>query len=221
MRLKMLGSEWFEQLDLGIDINALREEFYRLSAKFEPVMTSHFFGGWSVTSSNGSYLDGWMKANPMVDAKDKNMDELQETKKKLNFKGPQYYRQPTEFCGPVIRDVVKKLEENGYFPCRCRYTILKAKGSTPFHRDYPEWLYGVRLHIPIITNEHCFFEYESAKAHMPADGNAYLVKINRTHRVYNDSNLDRIHFLCDFFDLNQLTHFNKFTEIDRKNIGLV
>jgi aspartyl/asparaginyl beta-hydroxylase (cupin superfamily) len=96
--------------------------------------------------------------------------------------------------------------------------MLKPGSETPFHRDYPEWLYGVRLHIPIITNPNCIFEYEHEARHLPADGRAYLLKINRIHRVCNFGVSDRIHFLCDFFDTKQKTNFNKFTERDRLNL---
>ena len=160
-----------------------------------------------------------MKHAPMINSVDKDMNELKQTKKKLQFKGPQHYRTPTELYGKQISKIIERLDSEGFYPCRCRYTVLKANGNTPFHRDYPEWLYGVRLHIPIITNAECFFEYEQGQAHVPADGSAYLVKINKTHRVYNNSSSDRVHFLCDFFDLNQKTKFNKFTEQDRDRVA--
>lgn len=214
----MIHPELFETLHIPFDIKTLENEFLQNTENLMPVMTGKGFGGWSVTSSDGSYEDGWLKSKPLFDAKEKTIQEVRDANAAVNFKGPQHYRTPTNLCFGEIKKVISYLEENGFFPCRARFTLLKAGGETPFHRDYPEWLYGVRLHIPIITNPQCFFEYEEEKAHLKADGTAYLLKINRTHRVYNHGATDRVHFLCDFFDTKQKTQFNKFTAQDFENI---
>jgi hypothetical protein len=56
--------------------------------------------------------------------------------------------------------------------------------------------------IPLYTNEHCFFEWETkargkVKKHLPADGSAYLVRVDELHRGanYSPENAERIHFL--------------------------
>lgn len=214
-----MDSENFENLSIPFNIEKLRTEFLENTKRLPPIMTNAYFGGWSVTSSNGDYKDGWLPQNTYFNAKEKNIEEVRRNNSKAGIKGPQFYRTPTELCVGEIKNVISFLEENGYFPCRARFTILKAHGYTPFHRDYPEWLYGVRLHIPIITNEKCFFEYENERKNLLADGSAYLLKINRTHRVINESDYDRVHFLCDFFDTQQKTKFNKFTEKDRQQIS--
>ena len=175
-------------------------------------MMSAHFGGWSVTSSNGEIEDGWLKKKPLIDSKEKTIEELRAVHESIGFKGPQHYRTPTALCTGEIAKIIQYLDQEGFFPCRARYTILKAGGNTPFHQDYPDWLYGVRLHIPIITNEDCFFEYtENHKKNLRADGSVYLLKINKVHRVFNQSTQDRVHFLCDFFDTRQKTHHNKYT----------
>lgn len=214
-----MDSENFETLQIPFDIEKLRAEFLENTKGLPPIMPNDYFGGWSVTSSNGDYKDGWLPQNTNFDAQDKNIDELRVSNAKNGFKGPQFYRIPTALCVGEIKKVISYLDENGFFPCRARFTLLKSGGYTPFHRDYPDWLYGVRLHIPIITNEKCIFEYENEKRHLNADGSAYLLKINRVHRVLNEGEQNRVHFLCDFFDTQQRTRFNKFTEKDRENIA--
>lgn len=216
----MSESENFEKIHIPFDIKKLQEEFSLVYQSYEPVMPGPSFGGWSVTSSDGDYRDGWVSQKKYFDAKESSLEDVRERNQQLGFKGPQFYRTPTQICTGQIQSIVDFLDREGYFPCRARYTVLKANSSIPFHRDYPEWLYGVRLHIPIITNAHCFFEYEGEKKHLPSDGSAFLMKINKMHRVYNDSNDNRIHFICDFFDTQQKTKFNKFTEEDFKKVGL-
>lgn len=211
----MSDSENFETLSIPFDIHRLRDEFLNNTKNLPAVMVGPYFGGWSVTSSNGDYRDGFATQKPFIDANETTIEEVRQTLQEVGFKGPQFYRTPTSLCVGEIKKVIDYLNENDFYPCRARFTILKKGGSTPFHRDYPEWLYGVRLHIPIITNEFCFFEYENERQHLNADGSAYLLKINKTHRVENSGSEDRIHFLCDFFDTKQKTRFNKFTEEDR------
>jgi hypothetical protein len=213
-----MNNSLFETLNIPFSIDLLQKELVASIANKDPIMTGKGFGGWSVTSSNGSYEDGWLKSKPLFDAKEKTIEEVREANLAVGFKGPQHYRKPTEICTGEVNKVITFLNENGFFPCRARFTLLKAGAETPFHRDYPEWLYGVRLHIPIITNIRCAFEYEDEGRHLPANGQAYLLKINKTHRVYNRGATDRIHFLCDFFDTQQKTEFNKFTEKDRQNL---
>lgn len=49
-----------------------------------------------------------------------------------------------------------------------------------------------RLHIPIITNPSAFFEWKLVEGriesvHLPADGPAWLVRVDVTHRAVNRS----------------------------------
>ncbi len=212
-------SEYFEKIHIPFDHQQLCKEFIASTRTLPPVMMGKHFGGWSVTASTASYSDGWVQELPPSSVEAKTIAEVRENNLKLNFKGPQYYRTPTELCTGEIKKVIDFLSTEDYFPCRARYTVLKAGCSLPFHRDYPEWLYGVRLHIPIITNKSCFFEYAQEKRHLAADGSAYLLKINMIHRVINEGDKERVHFICDFFDLKQKTQFNKFTAKDQNIVG--
>lgn len=208
----------FEKIDIPFDINLLKLSYENSIVGLPPVMLNPFFGGWSITSSTGDYKDGWNTENPTIDATQENETEHLNYLNKIKFKGAQSYRIKTELCINEVNRIIDYLDRNNFFPCRARYMLLKPGGATGLHQDYPSWLYGVRLHIPIYTNTDCYFEYEKHKMNFLADGSAYLVKVNRKHRVYNYGNTNRIHFICDFFDLEQVTNYNKFTEENLKAI---
>ena len=74
------------------------------------------------------------------------------------------------------------------------------KGGGPLHTDALRETW--RLHIPIITNPNCFFEWQRAdgsieSVHLPADGSAWLVRVDLSHRAVNRSNepSTRVHLL--------------------------
>lgn len=210
--------EFFEKLKIPFCIQTLKNEFLENTLNLPPTMLSQHFGGWSITSSSGDIADGWLKATPFINSKEQNIDQLRHYNNSIGFKGPQAYREPTRLCTGEAKNILDYLNEQSFFPCRARFTILKPGGGTRFHQDYPDWLYGVRLHIPIITNENSFFEYEGGfKKNLKADGTAYLLKINKTHRVFNNGTEDRVHFLCDFFDLNHKTVYNKYFKAQSEN----
>ena len=42
-----------------------------------------------------------------------------------------------------------------------------------------------RLHIPIVTNEYCFFVIEDKIVRYPADGNYYIIDTTKHHTAIN------------------------------------
>ena len=48
----------FEELNFQFDVEKLRAHVVEKVLPLPPHMVGKFFGGWSVTSSTGSYLDG-------------------------------------------------------------------------------------------------------------------------------------------------------------------
>ena len=174
------------------------------------------YGGWSLTSSNGDYRDGWVFGDSYVNNTADTPEALIEQNRSNNLKGAMAYSKPTQLCIGEIAKLISWLESEGFYPRRARVMLLKAKGKSNYHRDYPGWLYGVRLHIPIKTNSGALFICDEGAAHLPADGSAYLLRVNRMHQVVNSGDTDRLHFICDFFDTKKKTSHHQFTDEDKK-----
>ena len=86
---------------------------------------------------------------------------------------------------PYINSIIK--EHDLY---RVRLMKLKRKTCYTYHRDQ-----GKRFHIPIITNENCFFIVDEELIRYPADGNYYIVNTSKKHTAINASREDRIHLI--------------------------
>ena len=73
---------------------------------------------------------------------------------------------------------------------RVRLMNLKSKTCYSYHKDQ-----GKRFHIPIITNENCFFVVDEEIKRFPADGNYYILDTDKKHTAINASWYDRIHLI--------------------------
>lgn len=199
----------FEPIDLHFDILKLQLHVQQHVVQFEPAHPTQHFGGWSVLSSNGNYQDGW---HPGFLAFKEGMTEEQknQTLQKMGAKRSTEYVIPTEICHGYLEVVVNKIKELGFGPRRARIIKLLAQSESVWHRDAPDHLDSVRLHIPIITNSECFFEIsDSERQHIPANGQAYLVRVNRLHRVVNRGPTDRYHLVMDVVDHNGISRHHR------------
>ena len=86
---------------------------------------------------------------------------------------------------PYINSIIKDL--NLY---RTRVMNMKSKSCYTIHRDWTK-----RIHIPVITNEHCFLIVNNEIKHYPADGNHYLVDTTQLHTAVNAGRENRIHIV--------------------------
>ncbi len=91
---------------------------------------------------------------------------------------------------PYINSIIK--EHNLY---RVRLMNLKSKTCYSYHKDQ-----GKRFHIPIITNENCFFIVEDKLIRYSADGNYCIVDTSKKHTAVNASWKDRIHLIGNLND---------------------
>lgn len=66
----------------------------------------------------------------------------------------------------------------------------------------------VRTHLPIITNERVVFNFSDETIHMKS-GDVYEFNNSIPHAVVNDSDLDRIHLIIDWGDVNDSYYGNK------------
>jgi len=94
------------------------------------------------------------------------------------------YRVPL-FDIPYINDIIHE-----HRLTRTRVMRMFKKTCYYWHKDITQ-----RLHIPIVTNEHCFLVFEDGTMHLPATGKAYIIDTTRYHSAMNASKQDRIHII--------------------------
>ena len=182
------------------DIDALRRHFHATTPQFPA--TSYRdnrvdYIGWAVTSRDGSLEDGVRRI-----ATKGAPGEQPNTKRGTTRTG---------VCTGALADTMDALEHYGFKPYRARLMALTNEGEAmPFHTDSKEQTW--RLHIPIITNPHCFFEWQRGdgtveSVHLPADGSAWLVRVDINHRAVNFSGIasERVHLLMGLNDLPALS----------------
>lgn len=137
--------------------------------------------GWAVTSRDGTLDDGIRRI----------------ASGSPNVRGVN----PTDACSGSLAQTMDRLNDSGLKPYRARIMQLESEGAEmPLHTDANKETW--RLHIPIVTNPNCFFEWQRAdgtieSVHLPADGSAWLVRVDVSHRAVNRSNAPshRVHLL--------------------------
>lgn len=187
----------------SVDIDRLRKQFVSISKKFDPVQykdndVSYF--GWAVTSRDGGTQDGVRRIS---------LKSGSEFDKK---RGKEY----TDICTGYLREVMDKLKEYDIDPYRARIMQIESEGSEmPLHTDASQETW--RLHIPIDTNSDSLFEWERENniiesIHIPADGSAYLVRVDVMHRAVNRTKdkKSRVHLLMG---CNKNPSYEKIEEI--------
>ena len=81
------------------------------------------------------------------------------------------------FDMPYINSIMKDFKM-----FRTRIMNLKPRECYTYHFDYTK-----RIHIPIVTNKHCFILEDKQAKHLPADGNYYIVDTTKWHTALNSS----------------------------------
>lgn len=192
-------------LDLVFDIEKLQDHLEKYVIPLEPMKQSDAFGGWSVLSSNGSYQDGWHQGHLLMQVHTNNT-AIQQGLTKMGAKRSSEYVIPTEICHGYLNEVVNEITKTGLRPRRARVIRLSAGSASSWHRDSPDHSRMVRLHVPIFTNAGCFFEVEGEREQLPATGRAYLLRVNRLHRVVNEGAEHRYHLVMDVTDNEYAIH---------------
>lgn len=77
------------------------------------------------------------------------------------------------------------------------YAKLPPNKKIPKHSD-PDYYLSVvhRLHIPIFTNENCYFHLDDTTIHME-EGRLYEINNLMNHSVENKGDSDRVHLIVD------------------------
>ena len=75
---------------------------------------------------------------------------------------------------------------------RIRFMTLGSKSCLSYHRDIEPF----RFHIPITTNERCFFVVNDQVFRMPTAGTLYTLRTDALHTPVNaNKNFDRTHLV--------------------------
>lgn len=222
----------FHKLDFKVNIRKLRKWYKKvvLPSGEATMQGNTGFGGWDILSSTGQlepdmsdYENGrilgcfnrnfscYREVEPGVVRFDHKQAE------KVAFEEDWLQDKPTSlFKGPVV-DIFNDLQKQGLIIRRARVTVLDPGGSGHWHRDTMPNQYGVRLHIPLETNEECFFCYplpdhnslpvndQEERHHMKADGSVYLVNVSRLHRIINRGSTRRVHIIMNVWDTKPLS----------------
>jgi hypothetical protein len=170
--------------DFHVEVDRLKAHFLDTVTRVDPILykdnnTNYY--GWSVLSRDGSLDDGVKR----ISAKVKSTRGVT----------------PTNICSGYLSEVVDKIRDAGISPYRARFMQMEAEGDEmPFHVDATKETW--RLHIPIMTNSDSLFEWQRKDGtiesiHLPADGSAWLVRVDVDHRAINRSkaNSSRVHLL--------------------------
>lgn len=89
---------------------------------------------------------------------------------------------------PVINSII-----DHYDLVRTRVMKMKPKTCYYWHKDVTK-----RLHIPVVTHEHCFLIVDGEQIHLPATGDDYIIDTTKMHTAMNCSKIDRIHIVGAF-----------------------
>jgi len=210
---------FYEKLDFKVDIEKLREEVKRsvftlggecIQGKEYETPQYNGFGGYSLQSRTGDWRDGFAF---FQNEEGTTLEEVffpkgannYETLKYLDIAHSLEYKNPTQGCVGEIKKVLDQLDELGFYTRRARITNLKAGSKSVVHSDGPEQEYMARIHIPLWTNPKCVFICEGENLHMPADGSAYILWVNKWHQIRNDGDTDRYNLLIDAYDTKHVT----------------
>jgi hypothetical protein len=188
--------EIYTQWKTDFDVALLRQHLEQHVLPLEPVQQAAGFGGWSVLSSNGDYRDGWAQGHRVIEA-GMNALELKLEVQSVGMKPLDQYVRPTQICHSYMADVIEFFRSKSLNPRRARIIRLSHGQSSSWHRDAPDNVPLIRLHVPIVTNSGCFFATEHGRAHLPADGSSYFLRVNRMHCVTNEGKSDRFHVVID------------------------
>ena len=185
------------RFETRFDLQKLKAELKQVQSSLEPIYQIPQWGGWSLMSASGHHHDGWQKGQPCFTTS-KGATELDKGKfEALGAKPSRYHVNPTEAMKPYCATVIQYFRDAGLNPTKARIVELKAHRETSVHRDATDDDFFVRVHIPIETNDHCYFVTEEGRVHMPADGSAFLVRVNRLHKAVNFGATDRYHLMID------------------------
>jgi len=129
------------------------------------------------------------------------------------------YNLPTSALFGYFKQVHDFLVEKNCNPRRMRLSCLTPMRTIPLHSDGG----GFKIHIPIITHPSVKFTIQDKSFYLEP-GMAYCVDVGVSHTVYNGSNIDRWHLICDIYDIGSNFEIGSMTieelRIEQQNADL-
>lgn len=190
------------KLDTHINIKEMLEYLEFVKKTCPPFMKKNGpWGGWSITSSNGDVYDGWQTGEKAHDLS----ISIEERNSLKDFFVQTEFNTPTQIYNSYIENLLSDLNKSlpNLKLTRLRIALLKPhpEEEAYWHQDgdFESGQKVFRFHIPILTNDQCFFEYPDDRHHLQANGSTYLVEISRIHRALNLSKKDRYHLIADAY----------------------
>ncbi len=186
------------KLNRDYDLNQLKNLVTAAEAHGPPFLKNKgFWGGWSLTSSSGDVYDGWQSGEKIFD---QSITDEERLRLLMSFKDKRFDRK-TSLFSDYIEFITRDLGTLPLYVERIRLVVLvpHPESVSYWHQDTeaPRNLFKLRLHVPIITNDQCLFEYKDKRVHLPADGSAYIIDVGTPHRVLNLSRENRFHLMMD------------------------
>jgi hypothetical protein len=209
-----------EQIQLNLDSKFESHNLYKdvslLLNKFPIVKRSAAVGGWALQSTDGRYQDGWdLEFCPYNGPENNSPSWTPQNDEEKKLRPVQSYEKPTEIMTPLFFELICRLEELGLNPRKARIIKLAAHSESTWHQDGAAKYYQVRLHIPLVTHDQCFFENRDGRIHMALD-KAYLVHINKPHRILNLGSEDRYHFVCHAWDIKNISQHHRYNSSENE-----
>lgn len=213
-----LSKALWELANIEVDIDRLKREMSEVRSSFVPYMVTSAYGGWSLLSSTGDYLDGWLKPGTVISGKvrpDDSLEDYVKAQQSIGIKPIREYCMPTQAYTPYFAELHRKVSKLGLQIFRARLAILKRGSSTVWHQDAPTGIYSARLHIALETNDKCFFEWRDSRLHMPDNGSAWFLRVDLPHRAVNFGESDRLHIIANVFDIDGVSSNFRFPVVGK------
>ena len=107
-----------------------------------------------------------------------------------------WFRKIKEDVPPYMREILNYFGGKAH---RARFSNLAPFSKVKPHIDY-DTTYGIRVHIALETNEHCYNggwdkDGNEIKYHIPADGSVWFVNPGVKHYAVNDGATGRNHLI--------------------------
>ena len=149
------------------------------------------YEGWAVTSRDGTTSDGVRRIDRKAAATPGAGPPVVSPQGNI----------PTVLHVGAVAEVLDRLAALGLRHFRARVMRLSNEGfDMKWHRDADRESW--RLHVPILTNPNSLFEWtlddgSVHRIHMPADGTAWLIRVDKLHRAINNGppGAVRVHLL--------------------------
>lgn len=208
------STEWdLIKLETKLDVSQLQDWYYSFINTFshlrfdtsmteyiDPKKVSIFMENIQSGNNLSSYTLGWPcdRDVPLPPISMGNTDLFPELIGQLSYKDFKILEKFNTGYIKIIHDML------GDDVCTLlRLSIHGKNSSIGDHTDGPS---SIKIHIPILTNEHAYFYFgkDIKQSYVLEPGYMYIVNAHITHSTNNLGNSDRVHLYMEPTNLNQL-----------------